>query len=458
MLEHLERQTKLTANQWKIFVAAMIGDMLDFFDFYLIGFVLAFIIGGWHLTYGQSGFILLASGIGAPIGSLFWGWMADRIGRRKVMILTVLNFSLATGAMAMTPTNGWLYLSICRFFVGVGVTGLFAVDIAIVQEFVPASKRGWVTGVTTSILPIGTLLGAAAGTWLEPAVGWRGLFVVGLLPAALTLLIRSWVPESPVWLIAKGRVREARESLAWALQVDPETIQLPAVAAKEPTVRWKELLQYKRSLIVSCLGGIGQTGTIGLTLWLTTLLVLVLKITPTEASFLVIWFGLMGIFGRLICAWLSDAAGRRPAMVFGCTMAAASVSAAGYFSDVYIGGVSVFYVMILVQGMFGSGHYAVAGPYMAEVWPTRLRASGLGVGYGVGNLGKFIGPAGLAIIAGSSNMISPKATLDALIPSMNYFAFWYLLAAAVVWFIGIETRGRTFADIDASLKPVRAVK
>ena len=106
MLEHLERQKSLTTNQWKIFAAATIGDMLDFFDFYLIGFVLAFIVGGWHLTYGQSGAILLSSGIGAPIGSLFWGWMADKIGRRKVMILTVLNFSIATGAMAFTPRPG----------------------------------------------------------------------------------------------------------------------------------------------------------------------------------------------------------------------------------------------------------------------------------------------------------------------------------------------------------------
>src|SRR5476651_1262293 len=170
MLEHLEKQESLTANQWKIFAAATVGDMLDFFDFYLIGFVLAFIIGGWQLTYGQSGAILLSSGIGAPLGSLFWGWMADKIGRRQVMILTVLNFSIATGAMALTPENGWLYLSFCRFFVGMG---------------------------TTSLLPAGTLLGAMAGAFLEPTVGWRGLFVVGLLPAALTLLIRAWVPESP---------------------------------------------------------------------------------------------------------------------------------------------------------------------------------------------------------------------------------------------------------------------
>ena len=106
MLEHLEKQQKLTINQWKIFAAATVGDMLDFFDFFLIGFVLAFIVRGWHLSYGEAGAILLSSGVGAPLGSLFWGWLADKIGRRKVMIGTVLNFSLATGLMALTPEHG----------------------------------------------------------------------------------------------------------------------------------------------------------------------------------------------------------------------------------------------------------------------------------------------------------------------------------------------------------------
>ena len=451
MLENLERQKSLTTNQYKIFAAAMIGDMLDFFDFYLIGFVLAFIIGGWHLTYGQSGAILLSSGIGAPLGSLFWGWMADKIGRRSVMILTVLNFSIATGAMAFTPENGWLFLSICRFFVGMGVTGLYTVDIAIVQEFVPAYKRGWVTGLTTSLLPAGTLLGAMAGAFLEPSVGWRGLFVVGLVPAALTLLIRAWVPESPHWLIGKGRLDEARRSLAWALQVDPNAIQLPATVAKVEHTVWREMFKFPRSLIVACLTGISQTGTVGLTLWLTTLLVLVLKTNPAHASYLVIWVGLVSIFGRLFCSWMSDALGRRLAVVISCTIAAVTMSMAGYLANVFIGTVSVFYVMILMQSFFGSGNYAIVGPYMAEVWPARLRASGMGFGYGFGNLGKFIGPAGLAVIAGSDNFVTPKATLDALIPAMNYFGFWYLVGAVAIWFIGFETKGRTIAEIDGTL-------
>ena len=77
--------------------------MLDFFDYFLIGYVLAFIVGGWHLTYGQSAIILLAAGVGAVPGAFFWGWMADKIGRRKAFIGTALNFSIATGIMALTP-------------------------------------------------------------------------------------------------------------------------------------------------------------------------------------------------------------------------------------------------------------------------------------------------------------------------------------------------------------------
>src|SRR4029077_19552047 len=330
MLEHLERQKSLTTNQWKIFAAATIGDMLDFFDFYLIGFVLAFILNGWNLTYGQSGAILLSSGIAAPLGSLFWGWMADKIGRRKVMILTVLNFSVPTGLMALTPDNGWLFLSVCRFFVGLGVTGLYTVDVLIVQEFVPATKRGRITGLTTVLLPAGTLLGALSGAYLEHYVGWRGLFVVGLLPAALTLLIRAWVPESPHWLIGKGRLDEARRSLAWALQTDPALIKLPPAPPPIEPVSWLELFKYPRSLVVSCLTGLAQTGSVGLTLWVTTLFVLVLKVSPAEASYLVIWAGVAGILGRLFCSWASYALGRRASILLVGLAAAVACSLAGF--------------------------------------------------------------------------------------------------------------------------------
>ncbi|MGH7046315.1 MAG: MFS transporter [Stellaceae bacterium] len=451
MLEQLEHQQKLTINQWKIAVAATLGDMLDFFDFLLIGFVLAFIVKGWDLTYGQSGLILLASGIGAPIGSIFWGWMADKVGRRTVFIATILNVALATGAMALTPDRGWLFLVICRFFVGIGTTGVYSVDITLMQEFLPATKRGWLTGLTTTMLPAGFLLGAILGRYATPFIGWRGLVLCGLVPALLALLIRIWVPETPHWLMRKGRIAEARKSLAWVLMMDPKDIELPAVAPAIEQTRWLELFKYPRSLVAGCLTGLSQTGGVGLALWVVTLLVMVLKVTPAIASGLIIWISISAILGRFFCSWLSDAMGRRGGGVLACLFAAVFMALAGYLHSVVVAGVSMFYVMLLLQSFFGSGNYSIVGPYMGELWPARLRGSGMGLVYGVGNLGKFIGPLGLALIAGSSNFVKPAATLDALVPGFLYFAFWYVLGAAAFWFVGFETSGRTIDDIDRDL-------
>jgi len=174
-------------------------------------------------------------------------------------------------------------------------------------------------------------------------------------------------------------------------------------------------------------------------------------VTPAHTSYLTIWVSLIAIFGRFFCAWLSDALGRRPAGILICLVAALTMSLAGYLHDVMLGAMSMFYLMILVNGFFGPGTYAIIGPYMTEVWPAPLRASGLGLAYGTSNLGKFIGPAGLALIAGTSNFVTPQATLDAIIPAFNYFAGWYVLAALAFLFIAIETRGRTIEELDAAL-------
>jgi putative MFS transporter len=129
--------------------------MLEFFDFFLMGFVLAFIVGPWHLTFGKSAVILLSAGIGAIFGAVFYGRLADAIGRRKVFMATVINFSVATGILALTPDGAWLFLAFFRFLVGFGVGGLYCVDLPLVQEFVPASKRGSISGLVTAAIPMG---------------------------------------------------------------------------------------------------------------------------------------------------------------------------------------------------------------------------------------------------------------------------------------------------------------
>src|ERR1051325_5938346 len=185
MLDLLEKQNKLTKNQWLIAGAATLGDMLDFFDFLLIGFVVAFIVKDWNLTYGESGAILFASGGAAPFGSLFYGWLGDKSGRPTALVAAILNVSLATGAMALTPHGAWIFLAVCRLFVGFGTTGLYSVDITLMQEFTGSRNRGWITGLTTTMLPAGFLLGALLGAFATPYIGWGGAVAGGAFPGPL---------------------------------------------------------------------------------------------------------------------------------------------------------------------------------------------------------------------------------------------------------------------------------
>jgi putative MFS transporter len=382
--------------------------------------------------------------------------MGDVIGRRKVFILTALNVAFATGIMYFTPGDagwvpGWIFLSFFRFFVGFGNAGLIAVDIPLVQEFVPTYKRGWVSGLTTVLLPAGNLLGAMSGWLLAPAIGWRGLFLVGLSPALLVLMIRYWIPESPRFLMRMGKFDEARKALAWALKCDPKEIELTTDPVEVERTSWIELFKYPRSMVPACMIALSQTGGVGILMWITALFVMVLKITPAEASYLMIWVGVLGIVGRLVASWMSDALGRRMSGFLIGAGGAIAMVLAGYFNAVYIGTVSLFFVFILIQRFFGDASYAIIGPYLAEVWPNRLRASGMGFSYGIGNLGKIIGPLGLALVIGTSDYVSPKATIDAIFPALLFLAFWYGQAALVFLFFGIETKNRSIEEINRDL-------
>ena len=382
MFNELDRRTSLTGNQLKILSAAIIGDALEFFDYFLIGFVLAFLIGPWKLTFGQSAIVLMSSGIGAIIGAYVWGWLADRIGRRIVFIGTVLNFSIATGLLYFTPDNGWIYLTIMRFFVGTGVGGLYCVDLPLVQEFMPSSKRGWVGGLVTCVIPLGVGLGAVLGAFMGNDQ-WRLLFAIGVLPALVVLLVRLWVPESPRWLCRQGRYEEARKSLAWALQVEPSSLPMPTAADAGPIIKtnWLDLFKYPRSLLVSWLGNAGaQTGVYGVTLWAPSLFVLLLKVSPQQAAKMMILLTVFGFIGRLSFSYFSELMGRRKAgglLGFG---AGVLIIVAGYNYNVMWGDWSAFWLILALAFFFADGGFAIVGPYAAEIWPSHLRTIGHGIG------------------------------------------------------------------------------
>jgi len=267
----------------------------------------------------------------------------------------------------------------------------------------------------------------------------------------MALLIQAWVPESPRWLISQGRIEEARRALAWALRRDAAALPLPTVLPAKQPVEWRELFRYPRSIIAGSLTGLAQTGAVGLALWGVVLFVLILRVTPAEASFLTIWISLIAIPGRAFGAWLSEAIGRRYGGALTAVGGMITMLAAGYLHDWFVGAISVYFLMNLAQSFFGNANFAVVFPYMTELWPAHLRTTGFGFVYGISNLGKFIGPAGLAVIAGASNYLTPQATAGAIIPAFIYFAVWYVVGAAAFLFIAVETRGRTLEEIHTTL-------
>jgi putative MFS transporter len=296
------------------------------------------------------------------------------------------------------------------------------------------------------------MLASAIAAFLTPDIGWRGLFLVGVLPALFTLVVRAWVPESPHWLLSQGRREEARRSLAWALQVPAESLPIPVQRQAPQKTAWSELFRYPRSLAVSWMASIGaQTASYGIGLWAPTLFVLQLGVTPARAAFLFMWVKVAGIIGRVSFAFMADIFGRRNTGMLCGFGAAVCVAGAGLFHGSTLGGVSVFWLLIVIGDFFYDGGFALIGPYMAEVWPTRLRASGMGSAYGFGGIGKIIGPLGLALIVGTSNVIEPKATLAAVTPSFLYFAAWLVLCGMAFALFGFETGRRSIAAIDDEL-------
>ncbi|CAE6861628.1 Putative niacin/nicotinamide transporter NaiP [Paraburkholderia aspalathi] len=435
---------RLSGRQKFLIGVSAFAQMIDFLDFFLISFVLTFIVKPWHLSVVQTTAILLSAGVGASLGSIVCGALADRIGRRPMFLASIFLFTACTGLLGLIPDGAWVLLTALRFFVGFGATGMYSVNIPLLQEYMPASKRGFASGLVATFIPVGVMLGSMIVATLGTTVGWRGLFGIGFGLGVILLGVGWIVPESPLWLASRGLAERARRSFAWATgraEVAFALQDLPAMA-KRPDVRFMELFQYPRKLIVSCAGVLGaQVAYYGLTLWAPVLLVVVLKTTPSHAAFLLLFCNLADVLARLTFARMSDRVGRRLIGILQGFAGSALLVLASLSTDRFIGEISVFWIMLMATYFFVSGGFAVTVPYVGEIWPLRLRASGLGSAYGVGSLGKVIGPLGLGMMLGSSNVLSPAATADAIVPAFCYLAAWGLLTGLVFLFLAEETRG-----------------
>ncbi len=440
---------RLTGHQISLISMAIIGNVSEFFDMFLIGFIVNLLTNapGWELTGFHSGIILAGAGLGTVLGSIAWGRLADKIGRKQAFIWCIGVLVAFTAASAFTPVNGWIVLAILRTGVGFGVGGLNITSVPYVQEFVPAKQRGLLAGLTSVFIPAGIFLGGLVTKYLGDDLGWRGLIAVGCIPIILLAWARI-IPESPRFLLMRGREQEARDAYAWAMEIpDDQVAELPALP-KEISASYSVIFtKYPKQLLVVSLGSFCFIlGSFTVQSWGQTLLGQSFTFAPKTVATLFMFVSLGDLLGRLGSAWISDRIGRRWTMFgYGLIGAAGALVAAlstrmVHGDDVGSAG-HIFFVGIFIIMMFGDGAFGILNAFGGEQFPTEARSTGLGLGYGIGAVAKVVGPYVVGALIGNSDLTAEVVFLPFMI-----FAV-LLLLGGVIYLFARETKGASLEDI-----------
>jgi len=440
---------RLDARYWISIALGISTSVFDYFDYYVVGFLVAVLAPQWQLTFGQTSLILLSAGVGAILGSLAWGALADRFGRKALLVAGVTLCALSAGSVSLIRDGAWVTFAALRFFVGFGVGAAASVAVPLIVEYTPTRHRTIVTSATVIPVSLGILAASVSAATLLHQIGWRGLAALGFVPLVPALLIALIMPESVRWLVSRGRDADARRIVARALRVAPDTLpQSPPVEAlvKPQSAGFGELLQEPRRVWLTVIVWFGaSTANYGVFLWGPTIVALLMGVSPVKVAHLFVIVSLTGMVGRAIFSVLPQWIGRRrcgEVMGYGI---AASLGAAGLFFDRTLFGYPAFVVLLVPAALFFDGGFSNIAPYSAEIFPVRLSARGVGLAQAANGVGKIAGPLCLALIAGTSNLITPKATIDAVMPAFLFLAACGLAIGLAFSWLGVETHGRPLA-------------
>ena len=185
----------LNRRYWVAFFLLSALFVLEFFDFLVVGYLLAVLGPQWHLTYGQSALILYSGGIGSILGALVFGGLSDAWGRKKLMILGTFICGISAGLVGLVPSGAWEVFAVLRFFVGVGLTAGVTPSLTILVELTPTRHRTSLTSFYIVFASAGGLLASTTSAALLAALGWRGVAMLGVAPIFVGILMWFLIPE-----------------------------------------------------------------------------------------------------------------------------------------------------------------------------------------------------------------------------------------------------------------------
>ncbi len=396
-------RTLTTEQRWLALWSAMLGFMLDAMDVLLYVFALQTLRAEFGLTNAQAGAVSSATLITSAIGGIVFGALSDRLGRRRMLIYTILLYSFASAATALS--NGLAALIFWRALVGFGLGGEWSAGATLVAETWPAANRAKAISLMQSGWALGYMLAAAVTAFVLPLYGWRALFLVGLLPALLTIWIRRKVEEPEIW-------RERKE-----------------------TGRVIDLFQgvlARRTIIATALATATLFGYWGLFTWLPGFLSAPksaggagLSITKTSGWIFTMQIGAM--LGYWCFGFLADRFGRRPAFLI--YVLGAAIITPIYGSVPQWGSERMLLVLGPLVGFVGTGFFSLFGAMLAELYPTAVRGAGQGFAYNFGRGLSALAPYAVGALADRNGLGSALALNSA-----------FFLIAAVLIFALPETR------------------
>ena len=382
---------KFTPFHMNVLFWCMLVIIFDGYDLVIYGVAMKGLVAQWGLSAKEAGFLGSVALFGMMIGAMALGSLADRYGRKKMIALCLVLFSLFTFlcGFAQNPTQ----FAIMRFIAGVGIGGAMPNLVAMMAEYSPKRMRSTMVSLMFSGYAIGGMLSAGLGIMIVPSMGWEWMFYLGIIPLFLLPLIWKFLPESLGFLMRQGKEAEVRKILP---KVAPEL----NITAEDQLVR--EEVVVKKSVVPVGQLFVEHRGVSTLAFWVSFFCCLLMTYALStwlpkfmEQAGYELKAGLSFLFamniGAMIGAigggWLADKFNIKAVLVAFLLLGSAAFVCLGYKAPV-----PVLYVLVTIAGATTIGTQIVLYSYVAIFYPLKIRSTGIGWASGVGRIGAIVGP------------------------------------------------------------------
>ncbi len=438
------RMERLPVSRWHHMMRLVVGstNFSDAFDALTIAYVLPALIPMWHLVPSQIGALISIGYLGQVVGGLASGWLADRYGRVPVMVGNIILFSLMSFACILA--FGYWSLFAMRFVQGIGLGGEVPIANTYVSEFAKAKGRGRFVLLQQIMFPIGLTTVGLVGIFVVPILGWQWMFVFGGLPVLLALPLIRMLPESPRWLVGRGRDEDADRVMSRieAIVTRKGAVTLPPMPVGVPPAvaaigRFRDLFSpfyLKRTLSLWVLWFCTYGITYAMTGWLPSIMRTVYHLPVSQSNLYGFVLNIVGLFVLIIAAFTIDRIGRKVAFAGGFLLAAlpllwVTFAPAMSALELAICATLAFGLMGMIPGSLGM--------YTAENYPNHLRALGNGATSVSQRLSSVVSPFLVGLILPAYGVGGVYAM----------FAGFAIIGGITCALFSIETAGKTLEEL-----------